>query len=144
MAHKHGVYCNKMVICGGMGCDVMAASQACCRQCVCVSAGIWRVKGLRLGAVGVERRLGGGGGEHPKWERVPHESCIKYTSFRLQPCNLSMWNCHTAGRELGINPHKKTFVYCDTHEAETVIIYLTNHVKVGSSFSPVYPPPQKL
>lgn len=111
---------------------------------VCVSAGIWRVKGLRLGAVGVERRLGGGGGEHPKWERVPHEGCIKYTSFRLQPCNLSMWNCHTAGRELGINPHKQTFVYCDTHEAETVITYMTNHVKVGSSLSPVYPPPQKL
>lgn len=46
-------------------------------MCVCVSAGIWRVKGLRLGAVGVERRVGGGGGEHPKWERVPHEGLHK-------------------------------------------------------------------
>ena len=46
-------------------------------------AGMWRAKGLRLGAAGVRRGQGGGrDGTVPSGKRVPHSLSVTHTALR--------------------------------------------------------------
>lgn len=107
---KHGVACDKIVICGGRCCDVMAASHVCCRQCVCtsrskcvcvcVSAGIWRVK-----AGWESREYAEGEGNNPsgKGSHMRAAQNIHHFTFSV---NLWMWNCEIAERGREFNRHE--------------------------------------
>lgn len=100
--HKHWIPCNKRATCGGMWCDVMAASFRAAAGSGCVCAGMWRAKGL-MGWGWVQRESGKGtgwgkGGERPKWKRVPNSLhtalCQMLTSNYLESHHIVL-----AGKE---------------------------------------------
>lgn len=149
LAHKHGVACDKIVICGGMWCDVMAASQVCCRVCVCARVGasvsVWvclqEFGGLRLGGSRGESMQRGRGtsqvGKGPTWGlRKTYITSLSAMQF----VDMELWHCDTK------STHTQAASFYDTHETKMgKVSFHASHVKVyilESTLSSTTPAPE--